>query len=191
MPQFAAHSRILALFAKWPRPGDAKTRLGDLGPEVAREVVLDSVGRYARIDARRILAFAPPDAEESFADLVQGRFRLIPQRPGDLGQRLSGFLEEQLETGVESIVFLGADSPTLPLEYIDDAYTRLETADVVLGPATDGGYYLLGCARRVPPIFDGIAWGTSRVLAETICALRDPQSRVCLLPPWSDADTPD
>src|SRR5260370_17599231 len=106
MPQFAAHSRILALFAKWPRPGDAKTRLGDLGPEVARAFLLDCVGRYARIDARRILAFAPPDAEESFADLVQGRFRLIPQRPGDLGQPLSGGLKEHLETASNSYVFV-------------------------------------------------------------------------------------
>ena len=61
-------------------------------------------------------------------------------------------------------------SPTLPLEYVANAFARLETADVVLGPATDGGYYLLGCGRRVPPIFDRIAWGTNRALADTIAA---------------------
>jgi uncharacterized protein len=182
--------RVLALFAKWPQLGDAKTRLGNRGAEMARAFLLDSVERFSHIDARRVLAFSPAGAEKQFADLVQGKFGLVPQLPGDLGQRLSGFLEGQLRTGAEAVVFLGADSPTLPLEYVADAFTLLETADVVLGPATDGGYYLLGCGRRVPPIFDRIAWGTTGVLGDTIAALNDPEWRVALLPPWYDVDTP-
>jgi glycosyltransferase A (GT-A) superfamily protein (DUF2064 family) len=62
---------------------------------------------------------------------------------------------------------------------------------VVMGPSTDGGYYLIGCARRVPPLFEGIAWSTSRVLADTMAALQDPQWRLSLLPPWYDVDTLD
>jgi len=180
---------VLALFAKWPRVGEAKTRLGAKGAEIARAFLLDSVERYSRIDVRRVLAFAPADAQEQFADLVQDKFNLVAQLQGDLGQRLSGFLEQQLRAGADSVVFLGTDSPTLPLEYVAEAFTSLETADVVLGPATDGGYYLLGCARRVPPIFHGISWSTNRVLRETVAALSDPQWRVALLPPWNDVDT--
>jgi glycosyltransferase A (GT-A) superfamily protein (DUF2064 family) len=60
---------------------------------------------------------------------------------------------------------------------------------VVLGPATDGGYYLLGCGPKVPPIFDGIAWGRATVLRETIARLSAPSWRVALLPPWYDVDT--
>jgi uncharacterized protein len=191
MSQISPMPRVLTLFAKWPRPGDAKTRLGDLGTDVAWAFLFDSVERYARIDAHRVLAFTPADAEKEFRDLVQGRFGLVPQRKGDLGQRLAGFLEDQLRAGAESVVFVGADSPTLPLEYVEDAFARLETVDVVLGPATDGGYYLLGCARGLPPIFDGIAWSSSRVLLDTIAALSDAQWRVSLLPPWYDVDTPD
>jgi rSAM/selenodomain-associated transferase 1 len=186
-----ATRRVLALFAKWPRPGDAKTRLGDFGAEVALAFLLDSVARYSQVDAHRILAFTPPDAGKSFADMVHGRFHLVPQLHGDLGQRLAGFLTGQFRAGAEAVVFLGTDSPTLPLDYTIDAFARLDTADVVLGPATDGGYYLLGCARRVPPIFDGIAWGTSRVLGRTVACLSDPQWRLSLLPPWYDVDTPD
>jgi uncharacterized protein len=182
---------VLALFAKWPRPGDAKSRLGAKGAEIARAFLLDSLERYSRIDARRVVAFAPADAQEQFADVVQGKFSLLPQLPGDLGERLSGFLEEQLRAGAESVVILGTDSPTLPLEYVAEAFTLLETADVVLGPATDGGYYLLGCARRVPPIFHAVSWSSSRVLRETVAALSDPQWRISLLPPWYDVDTPD
>jgi rSAM/selenodomain-associated transferase 1 len=172
-------------------PGDAKTRLGDRGAEIARAFLLDSVERFAQIDVRRVLAFAPADAQQQFADLVQGKFNLVPQLPGDLGQRLRGFLDEQLRAGAESVVFVGTDSPTLPLEYVAEAFTMLARADVVLGPAADGGYYLLGCARRVPPIFHGVSWSSSWVLRDTVAALSDPQWRVSLLPPWYDVDTPD
>jgi glycosyltransferase A (GT-A) superfamily protein (DUF2064 family) len=60
---------------------------------------------------------------------------------------------------------------------------------VVLGPATDGGYYLIGCARGVPPVFDGVGWGGPRVLAETVARLGATPARLALLPPWYDVDT--
>ncbi len=88
------------------------------------------------------------------------------------------------------MVVVGADSPTLPPEYIHRAFSLLDEADVVLGPAWDGGFYLLGCRHRVPPIFDGISWGTERVLAQTVAALAGPEWRLALLPPWYDLDTP-
>jgi glycosyltransferase A (GT-A) superfamily protein (DUF2064 family) len=84
---------------------------------------------------------------------------------------------------------VGTDSPTLPPALVEQAYQQLEHADVVLGPATDGGYYLLGCAHRLPPIFDGISWGHAGVLAETIARLSNPQWRLALLLPWYDVDT--
>jgi len=72
---------------------------------------------------------------------------------------------------------------------VQQAFPLLDHADVVLGPATDGGYYLLGAARRVPPIFAGLPWGTSRVLSETTAKLAESSSRLALLPPWYDVDT--
>ena len=89
-----------------------------------------------------------------------------------------------------TVRFTSTDSPTLPPAFVEQAFAELERADVVLGPATDGGYYLLGC-RRLPPIFDGIAWSGSRVLAETVARLSDPAWRLAVLPPWYDVDTPD
>src|SRR5207247_7996159 len=84
----------------------------------------------------------------------------------------------------------GTDSPTLPLAFIKQAFHALEGSDVVLGPATDGGYYLVGCARRLPPIFDGIEWSNAHVLDQTVRRLADPGWRLALLPPWYDVDTP-
>ena len=104
---------------------------------------------------------------------------------------MAAFFAAQFENGVRATVLVGTDSPTLPLEFVDQAFDRLEGAEVVLGPATDGGYYLVGCAGRVPPIFEGIAWGESRVLAETIARLSDPACRLAMLPPWYDVDTLD
>ena len=86
---------------------------------------------------------------------------------------------------------LGTDSQTVPRAFVEQAFAALAGADVVLGPATDGGYYLIGCARQVPPVFEGVAWGSSRVLAETVGRLAEPRWRLALLPPWYDVDTLD
>jgi rSAM/selenodomain-associated transferase 1 len=191
-----AGPRVLGLFAKWPAPGAAKTRLcsgrgAEWGARVARAFLMDSVERLAGVGDRRVLAFAPPAAEADFAALVRGRFALVPQADGDLGQRLAHFAAGQFAAGAGSLVLVGADSPTLPVEYVERAFADLGRADVVLGPATDGGYYLIGFGRRVPPVFDGVAWGTSRALADTVARLGGAAWRLALLPPWYDVDTPD
>ena len=186
--------RVLGLFAKWPAPGTVKTRLAAGNPEwgarVARAFLLDTLQRLAAVDAQRLLAFAPRQAEGEFAALAAGRFALVPQEEGNLGRRLSAFVEQQLRVGAAAVVLVGADSPTLPVAFVEQAFVELERADVVVGPATDGGYYLVGCGRRCPPLFEGIPWGTDRVLAATAAALADPRWRLAVLPPWYDVDTP-
>ncbi len=187
--------RVLGLFAKWPAPGAVKTRLApgdpDWGARVARTFLLDTMHRLTAVDARRVLAFAPADREADFAAIAAGRFALTPQADGDLGRRLAAFVDRRLEEGARAVVLVGADSPTLPVEYVEQAFAELERADLVLGPATDGGYYLVGCGPARPPIFTDIAWGATTVLAETIVALADPRWRFSVLPPWYDVDTPD
>src|SRR5262249_60410310 len=89
-PDHASASRVLGLFAKWPRPGAVKTRLAAaLGPDVsariARAFLLDTVVRLGQVPTRRVLAFAPPESREAFTELIQGRFELTPQQDGDLG----------------------------------------------------------------------------------------------------------
>jgi rSAM/selenodomain-associated transferase 1 len=186
--------RVLGLFAKWPEPGAVKTRLTTdphFGAAVARAFLLDTVNRLRAVDARRVLVFAPAGAAADFAALVPAGFRHTPQPEGDLGRRLARFLETQFNDGAAAVVAIGADSPTLPVSYIEQAFHELERADVVLGPATDGGYYLIGCAGRVPPVFTDIPWGGSRVLAETVARLGDTKLRLSVLPPWYDVDTPE
>ena len=191
-----ASARVLGVFAKEPRPGCVKSRLAaDTSPAwaaaVAAAFLLDLVERLGTVDARRVLAYAPPEAEPYFAALAGDRFTLRPQSAGDLGQRLASFLEAELSAGAERVVLVGADSPTLPPGFIERAFRELDHADVVLGPATDGGYYLLGCARRLPPLFEGVAWGGRRVLFDTVARLGEGGGRLAVLPPWYDVDTLD
>jgi rSAM/selenodomain-associated transferase 1 len=187
--------RVLGLFAKWPTPSTVKTRLAGSDPargaRIARAFLLDSLQRFAAIDVRRVLAHAPDDAANEFCDLVAGRFELTPQGEGDLGRRLARFVTARQAEGAASVVVIGSDSPTLPAALVEQAFAQLRTADVVIGPACDGGYYLIGCGPRLPPIFDRIAWGGADVLRQTIESLSDPGWRLHLLPPWYDVDTPD
>jgi rSAM/selenodomain-associated transferase 1 len=188
--------RVLGLFAKWPEPGRVKTRLASAtssawAADVARAFLRDLTERLGAVAAHRVLAFTPPSAAALFADAVGHSFTLVPQADGDLGWRLASFFQGQFAAGANSVVVLGTDSPTLPLAFVDEAFALLNGADVVLGPATDGGYYLVGCAGRTPLIFDGISWGGPTVLAETVGRLAGSALRLALLPPWYDVDTLD
>jgi rSAM/selenodomain-associated transferase 1 len=187
--------RVLGLFAKWPIAGAVKTRLSSTDPawgaRVARAFLLDILERFAATDARLMLAHSPAEAADTFLDLVPRRWELTPQGEGDLGQRLARFVAARQTEGATAIVLIGADSPTLPVTLVEEAFAELHTADVVLGPACDGGYYLVGCGPQLPPIFNGVAWGSAEVLRQTVAALSDPRWRLCVLPPWYDVDTPE
>jgi rSAM/selenodomain-associated transferase 1 len=192
----SATGRVLGVFAKHPQPGQVKTRLAvELSSEsaarIAEAFLLDAIERLTAIQARRVLAYAPLQARPYFEAVAGKAFSLAPQADGDLGRRMADFFRGRFGEEAQSVVLVGTDSPTLPLSHIEQAFQELERADVVLGPATDGGYYLVGCACRLPPIFDGIAWGGSRVFFESVQRLQDPAWRVAVLPPWYDVDTLD
>jgi rSAM/selenodomain-associated transferase 1 len=140
------------------------------------------------IPATRILAHAPVDAGSYFREVAGEPFAVVPQSPGDLGQRMAAFFQSQLDAGSSATVLIGTDSPTLPLAWVEQAFAALAHADVVLGPATDGGYFLIGIARRLPPIFTGVRWSSAHVLTETV-KLLPADWRLELLPPWYDVDT--
>jgi uncharacterized protein len=187
-------ARVLGLFAKQPLAGTVKTRLAaatapEWAARVASAFLLDTLDRLSGIEARRVLGFAPDEAQAYFAGIAGGRFELLPQGPGDLGRRMARFFATQIDAGARATLLVGSDSPSLPLAVVEQAFEELARADLVLGPATDGGYYLIGCGSRLPPVFEGIAWSSPSVLAETIGCLADSSWRVALLPPWYDVDT--
>ena len=189
--------RALIVFLKHPEPGTVKTRLMPaLGPVVAAdlyralsETVLEATvpgpGEY-----ERLVFFAPPGAAEEVRAWLPG-IRLLPQGGGDLGGRMSGAFARAFARGAERVAIIGTDSPAVSRATAVEALDALSAADVVLGPAEDGGYYLLALRRPQPELFEGVAWSTSSVLAETVARARKAGLSVRLLSPLSDIDTPE
>jgi rSAM/selenodomain-associated transferase 1 len=183
---------LLAMFAKFWQPGAVKTRLAaSLGPvraaAIHRLFVETLVRRFDAVADERVIAFAPPEAVDAFQGIVGDRWKLAQQATGDLGRRMKAFFAQSLAR-YERVVLIGSDSPDLPNEYVTQAIEALESHDVVLGPATDGGYYLVGVARQLPEIFDGIDWGTAQVWEQTLAHLRTVPRRWHELPGWYDID---
>jgi len=193
----------LVLFAKAPRLGQVKTRLlSVLSPLRVRSLYIaflrDSVATARRVSGvhRFAIAFAPADGErllrQELGRMARG-WSFLPQRGGDLGERMRRAFVENFQQGAKRIVILGADSPTLPARLVENAFAALQTADVVLGPSTDGGFYLIGVRRlkaegRMSFLERGIEWSTERVLEQTIAAARRAKLKLHLLDPWYDVD---
>ncbi len=192
-----SHAVALGLFAKWPDPGCVKTRLArETSPEfaaaTARTFLLDTLERLRELaGCVQYLAYDPHDSQPKFAELVEGRtpqILLEAQSAGDLGTRLETFCQRRFADGYESSILIGSDSPNLPINILRDAIRLLDTNDAVIGPTTDGGYYLLGI-RRPLPLFAGIAWSTDRVFPATIERLITANVPYAVLPQWYDIDT--
>src|SRR4051794_39450934 len=112
--------RVLGIFAKWPTPGQVKTRLGGSpawNAQVASAFLLDTRERLAQFPARRLIVFAPPEAHREFAEIAGNSFDLVPQSGADLGGRLTQFFTDQLATGARRVVVIGTDSPDLPIAF--------------------------------------------------------------------------
>jgi hypothetical protein len=189
---------ILGLFVKQPVPGRVKTRLAaEIGAERAAELsaafIADLVARFRTAADRRVLCYAPAteEARRHFESIAGTDFELWPQPETNLGERLARCFALHLRQSDDRVVVIGSDSPTLPLEHVERAFELLGDADCVLGPATDGGYYLVGQRGRCRPIFDAIDWSTPRVLEQTVTRIADCGASLALLPPWYDVDTPD
>ncbi len=150
-----APRRALLVIAKRPTPGQTKTRLSPpLVPEQAAglyECFLRDTLDVARAvpGVSRIIHYAPGEAAGYFEQLAPD-FGLRPQVGESLGSRLDQVLAACLNDGVTRAVIIDSDSPSLPPEYVASAFAGLETADVVLGPCEDGGYYLIGLKRPQP-----------------------------------------
>lgn len=183
----------LGIFAKYWQPGSVKTRLADsIGPEAAahlqRQFLVTLLGRFGHASDERALVFDPPERREDFAALISPRWQLAPQSEGGLGARMRAFVESALAAGSQRVVLIGADSPTLPVAYVRQAFELLRNNPVVLGPAGDGGYYLVGLADRIPAMFENIDWGTSAVWEQTQQALRREGVAWVETPAWYDVD---
>ena len=198
--RFTPHA-ALAIFAKAPIPGQVKTRLcPPLTPDEAATLhgsfVLDTLERTKVAASRlklpidRYLACAP-SATHVFFKIMEERqgVKLIDQVGDDLGARMNQAFTTLFAQGYRQVLLMGTDVPTLPLDHFRQALASLESHDLVLGPALDGGYYLIGLKRMTPELFADIPWSTDQVLKLTGEKAAMLGLTTALLEPWRDVDT--
>jgi rSAM/selenodomain-associated transferase 1 len=189
----------MAIMAKAPRVGDAKTRLvPPLSPEQAAALsacfIRDAAENIAtaaqQIPVDGYIAFAPPDAAAEFRPLLAQDTRLLPSRRQGLCASLHDASADLLGAGYGAVCLVNSDSPTLPTSILIDAVRALTLSGdrLILGPAEDGGYYLIGLKQAHRRLFEDIAWSTPRVLAQTEERAREIGLATTRLPVWYDVD---
>lgn len=174
--------------------GDVKTRLAPaLTSEGARELYLGFLADLSlrlRDSKYRPTIFMAGERTADVDALIDPKWPVVAQSEGNLGDRLTAAFAQLLREPDSRAIIIGSDSPDLPLPYLKRALQALKHRDVVIGPAIDGGYYLIGLRRTAPALFRDIDWGTARVLDQTLDAIERERMTLALLPPWYDVDDP-
>jgi uncharacterized protein len=192
--------RRLIIFARAPVPGETKTRLCpplclEAAARLAEAFLLDEVETFSMLpDLRVSVAYTPDGSGSQFRRILGDAMIpwLAPQGGGRLGDRLQSAFAAACPSWWP-VAIIGSDSPDLPPSVVETAFRTLENdeADVVIGPAVDGGYYLIAARQVHPVLFEEIPWSTADVLAVTLEHADQAGLRVRLLPLWEDVDVPD
>jgi rSAM/selenodomain-associated transferase 1 len=188
--------RCLLFFVRNPLPGRVKSRLAKvLGEEVVADLyksfILDMLSALEKKDFPLSVCFYPADSLADIKRVLGDHYRYQPQQGTDLGERMDRCFSEVFSAGVNRAILIGSDVPDLSMAIIDEAFASLQGADIVIGPALDGGYYLIGFTKDnfTPGVFRGLPWGTETVLQQTIDRLKNLRRTFHLLPTWEDIDT--
>jgi len=190
----------ILFFVKYPEAGKVKTRLAEvIGDDVAtnlyRHFVQDMLQGLQRLNGALRICYAPDKAGEN----VESKYRnwLGPQHEyrvqqgENLGERMKTAFGEAFADGYQRVVLMGSDIPDFPSELVEKTLLDLDMRDAALGPAFDGGYYLIGFRRDAfkPEVFEGITWSSDSVFRETYERMRALGLEVLRLPDWNDVDT--
>ncbi|MGC1394083.1 MAG: TIGR04282 family arsenosugar biosynthesis glycosyltransferase [Coleofasciculaceae cyanobacterium] len=188
----------LIIFTRYPEPGKTKTRLIPvLGAEGAAKLQRQMTEQKLA-EAKKLQAINSLFLEIHFTDgnqqLMQnwlGNLTYKQQSPGDIGYRMAVAFQTAFEAEMSRVVLIGIDCPDLKAELMVDAFQALNKHDLVLGPATDGGYYLIGLNYLISELFIGITWSTAKVLEQTKNIAQKLELAVAYLPTLSDIDRPE
>ena len=188
------------LFARTPAPGRVKSRLcTHLTPEQACRLHCASTSDTLALLARALPGtskwlflsevVAPAAAPESLGFDLPAGFECAVQQGDGLGERMGAAFERAFSCGARRVVIFGSDSPTLPASAVQQSFEKLaDENNLALGPTEDGGYYLIGCRRFEPGLFQGVEWSTPRAFAQTYANAKRLGYRVSLLQQWFDLD---
>jgi rSAM/selenodomain-associated transferase 1 len=192
----STEKKALILFARDPVLGQVKTRLQSKFDEATvldlyTRFLQDSIDKICSLnDVTPFIGAYPNSSSQYFKNVSeQKNITIFPQEGGDLGERMKNAFLKLVDDGYQKVVIIGSDSPSLPLSYLESAFDS--DGEVVIGPSTDGGYYLIGMNRKVTDVFSNISWGTESVLSKTMDRLREDGAKLKLLPLWYDVDHPE
>ncbi|MDZ8052002.1 MAG: TIGR04282 family arsenosugar biosynthesis glycosyltransferase [Aulosira sp. ZfuVER01] len=189
----------LIIFTRYPEPGKTKTRLipalGDFGAANLQKQMTE----YTIFQVKELQKITGISFEVRFAggslQLMQDWLGLAlvynSQDEGDLGERMKRSLFDAFQSGMEQVIIIGTDCPGVNSQLLGSAFEQLRTCDIVLGPALDGGYYLIGLRSLIPELFANIDWGTNQVLQQTVDIAQKLDLSHIYLPFLSDVDYPE
>lgn len=189
----------LIVFTRYPEAGKTKTRLIPvLGKEGAaklhRQLTEGTISQAKQLKNTRQLfveVYFTGGSQELMEAWLGNDIFYQNQVTGNLGLKMAAAFEMSFNAGIEKVVLIGTDCPGLNADLIAKAFNELDGQDLVLGPALDGGYYLIGLRRFVPEIFMGINWGTAEVLAQSVAIAQNLNLAIAYLPPLADIDRPE
>lgn len=186
----------ILVFARYPEAGRCKTRLaaglGEARALAVYRALLDhTLSAVRACAARRVLCVEPGEKVPGASDWAPGMDLYLPQRRGDLGERLAAAVEHRLRAGAKKLLLIGCDCPQISKDSLMSALGDLDNCDVTIGPTEDGGYYLLGLKGWHPFLFQDIPWSTDQVLEKTLKILKNRFLSYLLRDTFSDVDTLD
>ncbi|WP_462137376.1 TIGR04282 family arsenosugar biosynthesis glycosyltransferase [Candidatus Mycalebacterium sp.] len=186
----------VAVFLKHPTPGKVKTRMAkDIGNGRAAEIyasmaetVMKNIGEKHSF----CVFYDPPEMKNEIVRWLSGRATdFVAQKGETLGEKISNAIDDRVSAGNLKVVVIGTDCVDITAETITDSFERLDTADAVIGPCEDGGYYLIGLKTNRAELFSGIDWSTDRVMAQTLEKARKLRLNVSVLKTLRDIDCAD
>jgi len=188
----------LIVFVKYPEPGKVKTRIArELGAETAAviySIIAERVIERVSVSDEygTVIFFDPPEMANEIRQWVgRGDVTYESQSGDTIGERMSDAFEKVFSTGAEKAVLIGTDVPAITAEMVTEAFRSLEYEDAVIGPAEDGGYYLLGLKKPEPALFDDIEWGSGSVYQKTLGHIEELNLSYKSLDILRDVDTPE
>jgi rSAM/selenodomain-associated transferase 1 len=187
---------LLMVFVKYPTPGSVKQRLAQhLGTDRAAEIykkiaeaIVQKVTPASSADYIMEICFSPQEDEKLVRRWLVENEYFYPQQGSDLGERMSNAFLQAFAAGNTKALLIGSDCPDISRTIVNRGFMLLDTQDVVLGPAHDGGYYLIGLCWPEKELFSNIDWGTGRVLQQTLDKISAANLTVALLPELRDID---
>ena len=189
----------LIIFTRYPQPGKTKTRLiPALGVEGATnlqrqmtEFTLSKVKKFQESAAISFEIRFTGGNLQLMQNWLGTELNYLLQGEGDLGKRMENSFLSAFNKGAQEVVIIGIDCPNLSAEVLAQAFEKINNCDLLLGPAVDGGYYLIGLKRAIGELFINIDWGTSKVLQQTVDIAQQLNLSVGYLPTLADVDRPE